>query len=460
MAYETGIAAGHTDVLSKLKTFLTTNPELVAQGQQWAVERDGFGIGPLPWPNSTISYTTGTPNLYSPQVLPLAIPRENIALVISGKLNLANAGTYSFAIDTIGTADLLIDGVLVVGDYIALAALTNTWGNNGTISLAAGEHTFEYRISMASLPSATTFGSRLGIKSGGATDYTLMPTSMLTNPVYSYETEYSGVDSAKGDHDAVFASRSLFLKGSGLAGSDNIFVNLISYGNATNDIYNIVGYSATAYDEDLLINQQPGISGPKTLYMWNQPMQYWFIANGRRFIIVCRVSAGVYATFYGGFMLPYGLPSEFPYPIVIGGCGASSTAERWSVQTDEHRAFFAPGNPSSLELRSPENAQLKFCNTRASLDYTHGSTIPYLNNPGMRTSPDGEYALDAVTLVTVKGRMSQTVGNVYGELDGVYHISGFGNSAENIVTIDSIDYLVVQSVYRNGYNDFAAIALH
>ena len=40
MAYETGTAADYQDLLLKLETFLTTNPELVRQGQQWQSLKD------------------------------------------------------------------------------------------------------------------------------------------------------------------------------------------------------------------------------------------------------------------------------------------------------------------------------------------------------------------------------------------------------------------------------------
>lgn len=40
MAYETGTATDYQDLLLKLETFLTTNPELVRQGQQWQSLKD------------------------------------------------------------------------------------------------------------------------------------------------------------------------------------------------------------------------------------------------------------------------------------------------------------------------------------------------------------------------------------------------------------------------------------
>lgn len=51
MAWTSGTAAGHTDYLAKLKTFLETDATLVAEGQNWAVEEwtpSGYGDSEIP----------------------------------------------------------------------------------------------------------------------------------------------------------------------------------------------------------------------------------------------------------------------------------------------------------------------------------------------------------------------------------------------------------------------------
>jgi hypothetical protein len=49
--------------------------------------------------------------------------------------------------------------------------------------------------------------------------------------------------------------------------------------------------------------------------------------------------------------------------------------------------------------------------------------------------------------------------NVYGELDGVKAITGFSQGSENTVTVDGIEYLVIQNVFRNTTSDFFAVQL-
>jgi hypothetical protein len=48
---------------------------------------------------------------------------------------------------------------------------------------------------------------------------------------------------------------------------------------------------------------------------------------------------------------------------------------------------------------------------------------------------------------------------VLGELDGAYFIPGFGQAAENIVTISGQDYLVVQNIFRTTSDAYWALKL-
>ena len=49
--------------------------------------------------------------------------------------------------------------------------------------------------------------------------------------------------------------------------------------------------------------------------------------------------------------------------------------------------------------------------------------------------------------------------NLYGALDGIYHMSGFDNTVENTVTIDGTTYVVIQDVWRTGFNDYYALKM-
>ena len=61
-----------------------------------------------------------------------------------------------------------------------------------------------------------------------------------------------------------------------------------------------------------------------------------------------------------------------------------------------------------------------------------------------------QYSLDPVIV------MQSGVG-VFGELDGVYKITGFDNAVENEITIGGTSYVVIQDVWRTGFGDYFAL---
>jgi hypothetical protein len=49
--------------------------------------------------------------------------------------------------------------------------------------------------------------------------------------------------------------------------------------------------------------------------------------------------------------------------------------------------------------------------------------------------------------------------NLFGALDGVYHITGFNNAVENTVEIGGKTYVIIQDVWRTGFLDYYAMRL-
>jgi hypothetical protein len=49
--------------------------------------------------------------------------------------------------------------------------------------------------------------------------------------------------------------------------------------------------------------------------------------------------------------------------------------------------------------------------------------------------------------------------NVFGALEGICYITGFDNTVENTLTINGVDYVVMQDVYRTGFPDYYAMRL-
>lgn len=285
----------------------------------------------------------------------------------------------------------------------------------------------------------------------------------------------------KDDSTAVTNERHVYLRGPGLSQSDNIYVNLRQYFNATLQNYNWEIRYATGFDTNEPLDNQIGTSvvtltgergGPR-FTLANQSMGYWIIANGRRFIVVAKISS-VYVSMYAGFITPYALPAEFDYPMYIAGSSCFENAV-WSLGTNELSSPWDPngvGNSTvdSARLRHYDGTRIDFNNFTRSTGSRNNSTSavtwPYAwaqrantsqinKNEVFDQNPDGSYTLLPVILET-----DQNDGQVYGELDGIFFIPGLGpNASEDTISIGGDNYLVVQSVHRTGPFDYAAIRL-
>jgi hypothetical protein len=246
------------------------------------------------------------------------------------------------------------------------------------------------------------------------------------------------------------------LKGLGSSGTDEIIVAITFAVNAGTDVYNVALWGLVTYNPAQAVAAQVNSSGARYLHLWNAATPYWFVANGRRFVAVAKVST-VYQSGYAGFLLPYHLPTTWPYPMFVGGCSNSPT-QRWSAVNGNHGAFFNPGNGAAA-LCFPDVSWQAIAN----LQESGGERGIYLRNIApwygyhylnYRDNIDGQYLLEP-GVITIENPYPATMG----ALEGVYSIPGFGNGSESIKTISGVDYLVVQNVFRTTNTNYAAIRL-
>jgi hypothetical protein len=261
----------------------------------------------------------------------------------------------------------------------------------------------------------------------------------------------------------------------GNGGLDQIIVGAKTFSDAGTDYWNWRLGGFTAYDSGAVFNQQPGYVGgagqshPSPVFtLWNSSIPYWIMANGRRVIVVAKVST-VYVTAYLGFMNSYMSPGAFPYPLIVGGNLAFSTEPattspswRWSYTGPEMRNFPIPlassmsfDYQSSLQLRLASGSWRGFDITAG--DSAFGQVWPFAyvdqsTQYDWRPNLDGGYPLLPVVLF-------DHIPNIYGELDGVLATSGFSQGAENTITANAVKHLVLQNVFRNTKADFFAVRM-
>lgn len=274
------------------------------------------------------------------------------------------------------------------------------------------------------------------------------------------------------DDNTVGAERFVYLKGTGLSELDEIYIGIRSYLDLSTNAYNWGIIGMTGYDSGLSFDLQPGASSQCVLCLSNlSGMEYWIIANGRRFILIVKIGT-VYVSSYCGFLLPYATPGEYPYPLYIGATSYLEsqlysdsglvTSAFWKMGQSKNDSSHATG----CLLRLPSGVWLAFTQDRVNPSETTkiGRIWPYFSTDGSAVDygigdldliNTGEYSLLEVILYTKE----YDDGNVYGSLEGVFHLPGSGISSEDTVTISLDTYLLIQNIEDVSRNDFAALLL-
>lgn len=267
------------------------------------------------------------------------------------------------------------------------------------------------------------------------------------------------------------------LRSTGLSGEDQIFTAISSFGDTAQDHYNFRLVGASGWTDTALVPGAPwvdqgllGKSPPVQALFWNQPMTYWFFANGRRFFAVVKVST-VYTSFGAGFILPAVSPRQYPYPHAVWGSYHMQTTDpvRWSDTSDRHRGLTTPAY-ASMFLRQPggrwadfygrsnSNGQpavaggnLRYVMPCGVQNGTAGSANTYLE--AMRDTLGGGFPLIPVTLMSLDSEGRAT----YGEADGLFWVPTQNNGSEDEIVVNGIKYIVFQSVFRTSSPNLFAL---
>lgn len=297
-----------------------------------------------------------------------------------------------------------------------------------------------------------------------------------------YDTDYDGA----GGHE-------LILCGPGTAGDDEIFTAIQTVESAGDDYYNWRLMGMTAYS-NVEMQYMPGITQGRLprLLMWNQQIKYWLAANGRHYRMVCKISS-VYESMYMGFPLPYGLPTQFPYPLVVGGAACPTTTANYNKYSSihyTHRSFPSPfsDSPGTIvsgafdtegyysTLKILQGTSWVRIQNRDSSDNLSRTNIvwPYVSSyshysqesgeifsgysrtqPVLKENIDGSRPLFPAIIMT-----SSPSKNIVGELQGIFAVPGFGGvAAEDTITIDTDTYIAFPILPNADESDFFAFKL-
>jgi hypothetical protein len=268
-------------------------------------------------------------------------------------------------------------------------------------------------------------------------------------------------------------------KAPGNDAASSIYAGILRFTDVGADYDNWRLGGFTGFDSGQAFASQPGaLTRPVVPLLRVGSMPYWFVANGRRVVMIAKIST-VYEAMYLGFFNTYANPNQHAYPLIVGGSmswtnepASNSVNWRWSYTGTEHRAFGIGStsistdyNTYPLRMRRPDGIFQGFCSQRSS-STSVGYLFPYgYDFSNTMANLDGGYSLLPIVLHSDDGAPGVypgiTVSNPqqWGELDGVLAVTGHGNAAENTVTIGRTKYPVVQNVNRTTKTDYFAVKL-
>jgi len=240
-------------------------------------------------------------------------------------------------------------------------------------------------------------------------------------------------------YNTSIANRELILKGPGLSGTDQIFVGIRTYQNASADYYNLSVATFKGYVDANPFQNQPGASQICGVPAHNLTIGYWLRVTGQSINCALKVGTPVYECFQVGRMFQLDTPGQYPQPLIAAGMFGGEPAVRYS---DTNHSMPWKGGRSNFQMHFNDGS------------WKQPSTYPWSNNRLANSIRDtgGQYHLTPVLL-------HDATPNVYGYLDGIYHITGFNNAVENTLVINGKNYVVIQDVYRTGFGDYFAMEL-
>lgn len=265
------------------------------------------------------------------------------------------------------------------------------------------------------------------------------------------------------------ADSELILKGPGLSGTDEIFVGIRrswsdAAGRASWELCGMRGYAAgLTYDEQPVA--LPSTSRPN-FNTWSGELPYWISVTGRKITVKVRNNT-YYMDMYLGLGIPWGSPKYQPYFLCVGG-SAGDNEPSWTGLSGSNSNYWCPrayegAGDSSLMILDRGGvwqgilARQGNSREKSSIHEWVNSAAPSIwpfranGMQGVRGNLDGSTPLLPVTCLPT-----------YGELEGIFAISGFTNvEPEDLIWQPNLGKKLVvgTNTYRNSEEDFCAMEL-
>lgn len=283
---------------------------------------------------------------------------------------------------------------------------------------------------------------------------------------------------------SITAQASLQVQGPGSGSGREIYVNIKTVADVATPYYSWRIRGATGYTSGAGEGLNPGELQDEVYFnLWQNSITYWFYVSDRRFIVVAKCSTA-YVSLYAGLFLPFGTPTQYPFPLYIGADYSKPVV--WSHTNSGRQMVTNPGanlgtgKESSAYYRDQNGIWTAVYNNRygTSNDQGIGSSDagarmwPY--QPDMNNDPGTAYtSFGSSSLNTGGGRAFDAfVATRQGErptwpcmiirgdqsppgvLDGLLAVPGGGMASEQTLTVGDDTYRAFQNIQRSSGNDF------
>lgn len=245
-------------------------------------------------------------------------------------------------------------------------------------------------------------------------------------------------------YDTGVEPRELIVQGDGYSGTEEIYIGFRSYQSVGDDYYNLSVSTFIGYVSGNTYATQPGYV-ENSLCGHNTTIDYWLNITPQRVLMALKVGTPVYETAYVGKFFPYASPSQYPYPVCCIGTLTDQPATRFS---DTAHTMGFRGSSTNCLMRDVAGASIQPATWPFNSILITNTTSS--DASGQQRDTEGYYFLNPIQLMKLNS-------DIYGELEGVYHISGFNNIVENTISVSGRNFVVIQDVSRTDFNDYIAV---
>ena len=372
----------------------------------------------------------------------------------------------TWLVGTVGWTQLEYTDVDKEATAVAIAGGGTGYVVTDVLTVSGGTYTTQTTLTITSVSGGVIDG--IEVTEPGV--YSVIP----SNPVSVTGGSGSGATFTMTYDYITILDTTLSLQAPGNGASARVYLNINTEHDEGNAFYSWKMYGATGYDAGESYGAMPGAGGPAYFNLWQNVITYWFYANDRRVIIDAKCSTNYMST-YAGFFLPFALPTEYPFPYAL--IASYPDIEAPDLNNARNSMIADPGSGGAAWYRrrttedwvqienqsdsvvsiAPVSGQRPFIwphkTGRTETSFAPGDPNYWSANGfhEMKLNANNESVLMQCHIIDLDDL------TVVGGLEGVFSVTGFNRTTEQVLTLGARTFKLFQRAFRNQPGDFFAV---